>query len=269
LAPDKRDFATRVKGAVRENFNQSAATYRAFERRHRLFNTLTDALARWMDITPGSLVLDVGCGNGVSCETLRERFDATVHGIDLSEAMIADAKSHIKDGRIHLLVGDGECLTAFIDIRGFDAVMYNTAIFVFPDPVASFREAKCLLKRHGVIGFSFYPRVYAPEAPDLIGWAYARLDLPVPKFRTITSWEKTCQSLREVFGNLATTTFEMPGSVALLTDFFSIPAQSASLFPKLPYTDRAKRVQALFATLAPWEGLMTIGWDMAKAQNEE
>ncbi len=262
------DFATRVKGAVRKNFNQSARIYRAFEDRHRFFHTLTLMLADWMGLEPKSLVLDVGCGNGASCKALRERYDATVYGIDLSEAMIEDARARIRDDRVHLVVGDGERLTEAIGTRGFDAVMYNAAIFVFPNPERSFHEAKRLMKSGGGIGFSFYPRVYAPGTPDLIGWAYERLGLPL-RFRTITPWETACQALRDTFGAIETTTYEMPGSVDFLTDFFSIPAQSASLFPKLPYEERAKGIEKLFGALKQWEGDMTIGWDMAKARKRE
>ncbi|RTZ93576.1 MAG: hypothetical protein DSY91_01870, partial [Deltaproteobacteria bacterium] len=85
MTPDAQEFATRVKGAVRKNFNQSAQIYRAFEEKHHFFHTLTLELARFMDLKTGSIVLDVGCGNGISCEALRELIDATVYGIDLSE----------------------------------------------------------------------------------------------------------------------------------------------------------------------------------------
>ncbi|MBW1659110.1 MAG: methyltransferase domain-containing protein [Deltaproteobacteria bacterium] len=265
MTTDAGDFAKKVKGVVRKNFNQSAQIYRAFEEKHHFFYTLTRKLAEWMDLQSQSRVLDIGCGNGISCEALRELYDATVFGIDLSEAMIEDAKSRLQNDRIHLVVGDGEHLSAFFEAEDFDAVMYNASIFVFPNPKKSFLEAKRLMKTGGVVGFSFYPRVYTSENLDLIGWAYEKLGLPIPRFRTITPWEKACRMLQEAFGTLQTTTYEMPGSVDFLVDFFSIPAQSASLFPKQPYEERAKSVKALFETLAPWEDRMTIGWDMAKA----
>lgn len=261
------DFAERVKGAVRNNFNQSADIYRAFEEKHHFFYALTQKLAEWMELKNGATILDIGCGNGVSCEALHERYQQSViYGIDLSEAMITDAKKRIHDPHIHLLIGDGENLAAIVGNRLFDAVMYNASIFVFPNPAESFLQAKSSLKPGGSIGFSFYPRVYAPGYPDLIGWAYGKLGMPLPKFRTITSWEKTCQALEGVFGAIETTTWETEGSVSFLVDFFSIPAQSASLFPKLSYKERAKMVRKLFRALREWEHNMTIGWDMAKAK---
>ena len=90
MTTDAGDFAKKVKGVVRKNFNQSAQIYRAFEEKHHFFYTLTRKLAEWMDLQSQSRVLDIGCGNGISCEALRELYDATVFGIDLSEAMIED-----------------------------------------------------------------------------------------------------------------------------------------------------------------------------------
>ncbi len=258
-------FAAKVKRAVRNNFNQSAAVYGAFEEQYRFFYTLTRKLVEWMDVKRGARVLDVGCGNGVSCVALREMVAGDVYGIDLSEGMIEDARRRISDPHIHLFVGDGERMEEVVPIRDADAVLYNASIFVFPDPKGSFEQARCLLKKGGCLGFSFYPRVYAPGEGDLIGWAYEKVGYSLPKFRTITSWDAACQALREVFGDYETTTYEMPGTVAFLTDFFSIPAQSASLFPKLSYETRAAKVKELFAVLGEWEGRMKIGWDMAKA----
>jgi len=266
-SPPSSDFAARVKGAVKKNFDQSADIYSAFEEKHHFFHALTLRLAEWMGLPKNSFILDVGCGNGISCEALRSHYRATVYGIDLSEAMIADARHRLADDpRIHLLVGDGEGLATSVGDHIFDAVMYNASIFVFPNPGESFSQAKSLLNPGGIIGFSFYPRVYTPENPDLIGWAYERLGLPLPKFRTITPWEGACQTLEEVFGSIETTTWEMKGDISFLIDFFSIPAQSASLFPKQPYEARSKRVRVLFEMLKDWEDGMTIGWDMAKAR---
>jgi hypothetical protein len=47
-------------------------------------------------------------------------------------------------------------------------------------------------------------------------------------------------------------------------DFFSIPAQSASLFPGRPYADRRRAVRRLFDTLGDMEGKGTIVWRMAE-----
>lgn len=260
-----RDFASRVKGAVRENFNQSAQIYRAFEEKRGFFRDLTAVLARWMNLPEEATILDIGCGNGASCVALREACNATIYGIDLSETMIADAHRRLRDSHVHFIVGDGENLDMLRDTPLFDAAMYNASLFVFPNPERSLAQAGNHLKIGGKIGFSFYPRLYSAEFPDLLGRAYEKKGWPLPKFRTITSWDKACRALETLFGNLKTTTYEMAGDISFLIDFFSIPAQSASLFPKLPYEKRAEKVKELFNALNAEGAPFTIGWDMAMA----
>ena len=265
MAATEQEFASRVKGVVRKNFNQSADIYHAFEKKTRFFQNLTKVLARWMDIPQGGTILDVGCGNGASCLALRDCCKATVYGIDLSKAMIADARSRIRDSRIHLFVGDGETLDTLTETLRVDAVMYNAALFVFPDPLTAFTRARAFLKPGGVLGFSFYPRVYTTGIDDLIGWAFRKREWPLPRFRTITTWSKACQTLQSVFETIDTQTYEMEGSIDFLIDFFTIPAQSASLFPKLTYPERIPKIKKLFESLSGLEHPFTIGWDMAKA----
>ncbi len=265
----EQEFASRVKGVVRKNFDQSADIYQAFEEKTRFFRNLTEVLARWMGIPRGATVLDVGCGNGASCLALRDCCEATVYGIDLSEAMIVDARNRIRDPRIHLFVGDGETLDAIAADLRFDAIMYNAALFVFPDPLTAFIRAKAFLKSGGILGFSFYPRVYAAGIDDLIGWAFEKRGWTLPRFRTITPWKKACETLQSVFGTIETQTYEMKGNIGFLIDFFTIPAQSASLFPKLPYPERVPRVKDLFETFSELGHPFTIGWDMAKTIRQD
>ena len=267
MQSSKTDFSTRVKGVVRKNFNQSVNIYREFEEKTHFFYTLAETLARWMEIPEGGTVLDVGCGNGASCQALRECCRATVIGIDLSEAMIVDARHRIQDPYVHLIVGDGETLHAMARSLRCDAVTYNAALFVFPNPETSLAHAQAFLKPGGTLGFSFYPRVYGAGSDDLIGWAFEQRGWPLPRFRTITPWEKACGALESLFGSYETSTQEMEGTIPFLIDFFSIPAQSASLFPKIPYQERAEKVRYLFEALKELQEPFTIGWDMAKAWN--
>ena len=268
LVSQSSDFSARVKGIIRKNFNESTDIYRAFEDRHRFFHTYTLKLADWAGLEKGSRILDIGCGNGVSCVALCDTYEAKVYGVDLSEAMIADGKQQVGKREIHFLVGDGEALDTLIAEKKFDAVMYNAAIFLFPRPREAFEQAARILKPGGIAAFSFYPRVLDTEGRDLIDLAYEKTGMTPPKFRTITSWKKAVSSLQDVFGAVRTTTWEMAGSVAFLADFFTIPAQSASLFPKLPYKERAQQITRLFAALKSLESEMKIAWDMAMARFE-
>ncbi len=65
---------------------------RAVERRHQAFVRAYRAVARIMDICPGSRVLDVGCGAGPLATALGEAV-AAYHGIDVCREVIALARA--------------------------------------------------------------------------------------------------------------------------------------------------------------------------------
>lgn len=51
-----------------------------------------DAVVRWLGLSPGDRVLDVGCGPGRHARDLARR-GITVHGVDISERFVAIARS--------------------------------------------------------------------------------------------------------------------------------------------------------------------------------
>lgn len=56
-----------------------------------------DALMRWLDLSPGDRVLDVGCGPGRHAIELANR-GMIVHGVDISERFVEIARSNAPDG---------------------------------------------------------------------------------------------------------------------------------------------------------------------------
>lgn len=56
-----------------------------------------DALMRWLDLSPGDRVLDVGCGPGRHAIELAHR-GVRVHGVDISERFIEIARRDAPDG---------------------------------------------------------------------------------------------------------------------------------------------------------------------------
>ncbi len=257
-------FKKKVKRNVAENFDRSYPKYQAFEDRHRFFYTLALKLADSLDLQPETAVLDVGCGNGISARALNDHFGCRVLGVDLSEKMVAagQALSHSPD--ISLVVGDGERLVDLADGQQFDYVLYNASIFIFPDVDQTFREACACLRPGGKIGFSFYPELVGPEGEDLMRVAFSRLGEPMPHYKVVTRYSRACRVLENICGHITRHRWERPLDLGFLKDFFSIPAQSASLFPGLEYEARLVKVSALLATLADMVETGAVAWRMAE-----
>ena len=257
-------FKDKVKRNVADNFDQSFRIYQDFEDKHGFFNRLALQLAESIGLKEAASILDVGCGNGISAKALNDRFGCRVLGVDLSEQMIAAGQTLCNAPEIRLIQGDGEKLSGIVDGQRFDYVLYNASIFIFPDVDASLDESFKCLRPGGKIAFSFYPQILGENDEDLMSLAFERLGEPEPRFRTITDYDKASRALAARCGNIYHHPWNQPLDVGFLQDFFSIPAQSASLFPGRNYEERRELATQLFAGLADMEDKGRIVWRMAE-----
>lgn len=260
------DFSRKVKQNVSSNFDQSLTIYQDFEDKYHFFAEFTAKMAEWIGIRPGASILDLGCGNGISSRVLCEGFGCRVLGIDLSPKMVEAGQrmlSGLED--VRLMVGDAEFPGELAGEERFDYALYNASIFVFPDANQALREAAKCLKEGGEIAFSFYPAILGPNDEDLMDEAFRRSGFTPPKFRVITTYEAACGALEEHKGPVGHYRWVQPLDVGFLKDFFSIPAQSASLFPGLDYEERRERVRRLFDSIADLAEKGSVVWRMARA----
>jgi len=257
-------FNEKVKLNVADLFDQSCLIYQAFEDKYHFFASLALKLAESIDLQPDTMVLDVGCGNGISAQVLNKYFSCRVLGVDLSGKMVAAGKSLCASADITLVVGDGEKLAEVAGDNVFDYVLYNASIFIFPDVEKSIKEAAGCLRTGGKIAFSFYPGFTGESGEDILAMAFERLGEPAPRFRVITDYDKACRALSLHCGTVTGHEWVRPLNIEFLQDFFSIPAQSASLFPGRDYDIRRKLVRRLFATLADVADHSSIIWRMAE-----
>ncbi len=257
------NFKKKVKHNVAENFNRSYRKYQVFEDKHRFFYTLALKLADSIDLRPETAVLDVGCGNGISARALNDRFACRVLGVDLSEKMVAAGQDLCDGADVRLVVGDGECLLEVAAGHPFDYVLYNASIFIFPDVDRTIQEAHACLRPGGKIAFSFYPELVGPEDEDLLREAFIRLGEPLPRYKVMTGYDQACRALALYCDEVARHEWVRPLDLGFLKDFFSIPAQSASLFPGLDYEARLQKATALLDTLSDVSEQGRIVWRMA------
>lgn len=142
---------------VAKTYNHSAA---------RFFPFTADRLVGILRPKPGSKILDVATGTGVVAMAMAQAvgLQGRVIGVDLSEAMMAEAEQSFKKfgyQNIDLFTMDG----AQLDFKNnyFDYVSCSFGLFFMPDMVAALKEWRRVLKPGGQIIFScFDSEVFSP-----------------------------------------------------------------------------------------------------------
>ena len=257
----EREFQHRFKSAVEKNFDQSADAYDHFEGRHHLFETLTKRQFELIEPSKPERILDVGCGTGISTLALYQAMPGhspNIYAIDISERMLLRARERCRslDG-IYFVQGDAENLGSYFN-ESFDAIFYTASIFLLPGFSESLRQACNLLVPGGVVSISYYAGLFDETGNDAIRKAF-----PEQKYQYGAVPITDLVSFLEPLPGTRTTRIDYRFEVRpeFLFDFLSIPAQSAGLFPKIPYLERIPKVRNFCDFLVKRVDPVFMGWE--------
>lgn len=142
---------TELKEAIKEKWDESSQSYDSYHGHGIKSDEERDAWKQALQRVLGKghlKVLDVGCGTGEIGLLLAE-MGHQVTGIDLSEKMLALARSKAKSSRLKARFepGDAEAL-AFGD-ESFDVVINRHLLWTLPHPKEALQEWKRVLKTGG------------------------------------------------------------------------------------------------------------------------
>ncbi len=140
--PDRANLAKR---RVRAEYDALAPHY---ERRWSgyIAASVEETLNR-VRLLRGERVLDVGCGTGVLLERILDRCpDSRVSGVDLSPAMVAQARRRLPQ-RVTLEVADAEALP--FPAHSFDLAMSVSSFHFWPAPRRALAELRRVLRPGG------------------------------------------------------------------------------------------------------------------------
>jgi ubiquinone/menaquinone biosynthesis C-methylase UbiE len=96
------------------------------------------------DLGPHDILLDVGCGTGISSEV----FKCQIVGLEPAKEMLAQSRKE-NTSNMEFLQGEGEYLP--FSNNSFDAIICVTALHNFKDPKAGLEEIKRVGKGKGAI----------------------------------------------------------------------------------------------------------------------
>ncbi len=186
-----------------------------------------------------------------------------IYAIDISDAMLQKAKDRCRGIHgMYFIRGDAENIEALFH-ETFDAIFYTASIFLIPKFRDSLRQAARLLVPEGILSLSYYSGLFDEKEEDVIGKTFPDLKYQYGAFpvQELYSCFETMKDFRTTWVD-----FRFEASKEFLFDFLSIPAQSAGLFPKIPYLERIPKIREMCSVLEGKAGPVFMGWKVLIAR---
>ncbi len=244
--------------AIRENFDASAEHYEEFEEEYHFFENLAMKQCELMDISRVRRVLDVGCGTGISTDSISKNFgvNCSYYGIDISENMLNIAKKRfLKEDNFVFVQGDAENLKDYF-LETFDAIFYTASLFLIPNFKKSLNGAFDLIKEGKKVSISFYSGITDVNGVDLVKKLF-------PGYKYVYgayTFEKLLDFLSEKGVKHFITDYHFPVDLECLINFLSIPAQAMGLFPRQPHQKQKFLIKEFVEDLFAMEEEVYMKW---------
>jgi SAM-dependent methyltransferase len=152
------------------------------DERDRVLAPVADALLRVAAPTPGTRVLDIGCGCGATTLTAAADVGSTgaATGIDLSAPMLDVARRRATAaGATNATFVQGDAQTDVFEPDGFDVVISRFGTMFFSDPEAAFTNVRTALRPGGRLCLATWQPLVANEWLTVPGAALLRhADMP-------------------------------------------------------------------------------------------
>jgi ubiquinone/menaquinone biosynthesis C-methylase UbiE len=240
---------SKIKSTIQSNFDNSVDLYEDFEDHFGLFEHLTEHLITQTSISNGQIIIDVGCGTGISTLSLVQTIGpaGTIFAIDLSQAMLERAKDRLKDyeDQITLIASDACSMSKHIGVK-VDRILFTASIFLIPDAHQVLINCFELIKAGGILGFNYLDKILVDGAPLKDVVKEQQPDL-FPYGRGVVDVSELDQMSGEAgFSKINDGVLAWDITTEEATAFYTIPAQSAGLYPRETYKGRREKVAKLF-----------------------
>lgn len=138
---------------VRQRYNRLARFFVFFEWLFLLPRGIRSQAVSRLELKRGCRVLEIGCGTGRNLTPLREAVgpEGQVYGVDLSEAMLAEAKELCAQAKWHNVTLIRADATDYVLPGPVDGVIFSLSYAVISDHQAALRNAWNQLRPGGYL----------------------------------------------------------------------------------------------------------------------
>ncbi len=227
---------------------ETARRYQIFTEKTTMYQELSRKMVALAEVQPGQRILDLGCGTGVTTQTILPRLGPTghVYALDISGAMLAVAREQLPPERVEQVTfikadaGDFAHLPYFIN-KPVDRILCNSVFWQFRHKVEVMAQLRRVLAPGGRFIFN------APE-PYFIFKDIPRLPKVSLLFKQLAAerygvGQQDMRTMRVFLENQGfalrqMVEFERTRPAAESYLFFQLPVATAWMEPPLDYATR-------------------------------